>query len=50
MLYNVEGKEVVILVIGRKAGNKLIVAGEEFHEQETDSSEPVENEPSEDTD
>jgi hypothetical protein len=27
----VEGDEVVILVVGRKVGNKLIVAGEEFH-------------------
>src|SRR6266576_2102918 len=32
VLYNVEGEEVVIiLVVGRKVGNKLIVAGEEFH-------------------
>ncbi len=31
VLYNVEGAEVVLLVVGRKAGNKLIVAGEEFH-------------------
>jgi len=30
-LYNVEGDEVVILIVGRKAGNKLIVEGEEFH-------------------
>ena len=30
-LYNVEGNEVVILIVGRKAGNKLIVEGEEFH-------------------
>jgi len=30
-LYNVEGKEVILLVIGRKVGNKLVVKGEEFH-------------------
>src|SRR5262250_2598472 len=30
-LYNVEGDEVVILIVGRKVGNKLIVEGEEFH-------------------
>ena len=37
-------------VIGRKVGNKLIVAGEEFHEHEGYSSEPLENESSEDAD
>ncbi len=31
ILYNVEGDEVVLLVVGRKVGNKLIVAGEEFY-------------------
>lgn len=31
VLYNVSDDEVILLVIGRKAGNKLIVAGEEFH-------------------
>ena len=31
VLYNVEGTEVVLLVVGRKVGNKLIVEGEEFH-------------------
>jgi mRNA-degrading endonuclease RelE of RelBE toxin-antitoxin system len=30
-LYNVEGNEVVLLVVGRKVGNKLIVEGQEFH-------------------
>src|SRR3989454_12142131 len=30
-LYNVEGDEVVVLIVGRKVGNKLIVEGEEFH-------------------
>lgn len=31
VLYNVEGEEVILLVVGRKVGNKLIVGGEEFH-------------------
>lgn len=31
VLYNIEGDEVVVLLIGRKVGNKLIVQGEEFH-------------------
>ena len=39
-LYNVEGDEVVILVIGRKVGNKLIVAGEEFHGHQDHPAEP----------
>jgi len=30
-LYNVEGSEVVLLVFGRKVGNKLVVKGQEFH-------------------
>ena len=30
-LYNVEGSEVVLLVVGRKVGNKLVVKGQEFH-------------------
>lgn len=31
VLDNVEKSDVVLLVIGRKVGNKLIVEGEEFH-------------------
>jgi mRNA interferase RelE/StbE len=31
VLYNVEGNEVVLLIVGRKEGDKLIVAGVEFH-------------------
>lgn len=31
VLYNVEGEEVVLLLVGRKVGNVLIVGGEEFH-------------------
>jgi hypothetical protein len=35
----VEGKEVVVIIVGRKVGNTLIVAGEEFDEHQTDTSE-----------
>src|SRR5438094_1945618 len=42
-LYNVEGDEVVILVVGRKVGNKLIVEGEEFHGHQNDPVEPPGN-------
>ena len=31
VLYNVEGKEVILLVVGRKVGSKLIVEGQDFH-------------------
>jgi hypothetical protein len=39
-LYNIEEDEVVIIVVGRKVGNKLIVEGEEFHGHQDDSLEP----------
>jgi mRNA-degrading endonuclease RelE of RelBE toxin-antitoxin system len=39
-LYNVEGEEVIILVVGRKVGNKLIVEGEEFHAHQDHPPEP----------
>lgn len=42
VLYNVEGDAVIILIFGRKAGNKLIVAGEEFHVHKDHSVEPPE--------
>ena len=42
-LYNVEGDEVVILVVGRKIGNKLIVEGEEFHGHQDHPPEPPGN-------
>jgi mRNA-degrading endonuclease RelE of RelBE toxin-antitoxin system len=42
-LYNVEGDEVVILVVGRKVGNKLIVEGEEFHGHQDHPPEPPGN-------
>ena len=38
VLYNVEKDEVVVLVVGRKVGNKLIVEGEEFHGHQDDSA------------
>ncbi len=38
VLYNLEGREVVLLVVGRKVGNKLIVGNEEFYGHEDDPS------------
>ena len=46
VLYNVEASEVVLLVIGRKVGNKLIVKGMEFHEHQDNPSKPAGNGPS----
>ena len=40
VLYNVEGDQVVLLVVGRKVGNKLIVGGEEFHGHQDNPPEP----------
>jgi mRNA-degrading endonuclease RelE of RelBE toxin-antitoxin system len=48
VLYNVEGAEVVLLVIGRKTGNKLIVKGQEFHGHQNDSTQPPGSGPSRD--
>jgi mRNA-degrading endonuclease RelE of RelBE toxin-antitoxin system len=42
-LYNVEGDEVVILIVGRKVGNKLIVEGEEFYGHQDHPVEPPGN-------
>jgi mRNA-degrading endonuclease RelE of RelBE toxin-antitoxin system len=42
-LYNVEGDEVVILIVGSKEGNKLIVEGEEFHGHQDHPIEPTGN-------
>lgn len=39
-LYNVEGDEVVILIVGRKDGDRLIVEGEEFHGHQDNLAEP----------
>jgi mRNA-degrading endonuclease RelE of RelBE toxin-antitoxin system len=48
-LYNVEGDEVVVLIVGRKVGNKLIVGGEEFHGHQDNPVEPPGNGPEKDT-
>jgi mRNA-degrading endonuclease RelE of RelBE toxin-antitoxin system len=42
-LYNVEEDEVVVLIVGRKVGNKLIVEGEEFHGHQDHPTEPPGN-------
>ena len=46
-LYNVEGNEVVVLLVGRKVGNQLIVEGEEFHGHQDDIAKPPGNGPQE---
>ena len=38
VLYNVESDEVVVVVVGRKVGNALIVAGEEYRGHQDDLS------------
>lgn len=43
VLYNVEGDEVIVLIVGQKAGNKLIVEGEEFHGHQDHIPEPPGN-------
>ena len=48
-LYNVDEGEVVVLLVGRKVGNKLIVEGEEFHGHQDHPTEPSGNGPEEDT-
>lgn len=42
-LYDIEGDEVVILVVGQKVGNKLIVESDEFHGHQNDPVEPFGN-------
>jgi hypothetical protein len=42
-LYNVEGEEVVVLIVGRKVGNKLIVEGEEYHGHQNNPIQPPGN-------
>jgi hypothetical protein len=39
VLDNVEGEEVVLLIVGQKVGNKLVVSKEEFHERKADPPE-----------
>jgi mRNA-degrading endonuclease RelE of RelBE toxin-antitoxin system len=48
VLYNVEeeNSEVVLLIVGRKVGNKLIVGGEEFHGHRSDPPESASDGPS----
>lgn len=48
-LYNVEEDAVVILIVGRKVGNKLIVEGEEFHGHQDNLVEPPGNGSQKDT-
>jgi mRNA-degrading endonuclease RelE of RelBE toxin-antitoxin system len=47
VLYNVEveNHEVVLLVVGRKVGNMLIVGGREYHGHRDDSAEPTKDRP-----
>ena len=45
VLYNVEGDEVVLLVVGRKVGNKLVVKGQEFHAHQDDPPKPPGSQP-----
>ena len=47
-LYNVEGMEVIILIVGRKVGNKLIVEGEEFYGHQDHPAKPTGEEPEKD--
>lgn len=49
-LYYVEGDEVVILVVGQKVGNRLIVESEEFHGHQDNPVEPPGNGPGKDAD
>jgi hypothetical protein len=44
VLYDVEAEEVIVSVVGRKVGNKLIVAGEEFRGHQYSFSESPGNE------
>jgi mRNA-degrading endonuclease RelE of RelBE toxin-antitoxin system len=39
VLYDVADEEVVLLIIGRKVGNTLVVEGEEFHEHQVNTPE-----------
>ena len=41
VLYNVEGEEVVLLVVGQKEGNRLMVGGKEFYGHQGDPPEPA---------
>jgi mRNA interferase RelE/StbE len=39
VLYNVEDEEVILLIVGRKIGNTLLVENEEFHGHQVDPPE-----------
>jgi mRNA-degrading endonuclease RelE of RelBE toxin-antitoxin system len=41
VLYNVEGNEVVLLIVGRKVGNTLVVDGEEFRGHQDNPPDPA---------
>ena len=43
VLYNVDEGEVVVLLVGRKVGNKLIVEGEEFYGHQDNPTKPSGN-------
>ena len=45
LLYNVIDEEVVILIVGRKSGNKLIVEGEEYHAHQDNPAESSGDQP-----
>ena len=49
VLYNVEETEVVLIIVGRKVGNKLVVAGEVFHGHQDHPVEPPGGGPTRDT-
>jgi mRNA-degrading endonuclease RelE of RelBE toxin-antitoxin system len=40
VLYNVEESEVVLLVVGRKVGNKLVVKGQDFYGHQNNPVQP----------
>lgn len=48
VLYNVEEDEIIVLLVGRKVGNKLIVEGEEFYGHQDRSIEPPGSGPAKD--
>ena len=48
LLYNVEGDEVVVLIVGRKVGNRLIVEGEEYRGHQDHPAKPPGDGPEED--
>jgi mRNA-degrading endonuclease RelE of RelBE toxin-antitoxin system len=41
VLYNVEGTDVILLIVGRKVGNKLVAKGEEFHGHQDNPAKPA---------